>query len=79
MNITLSVSPAIVQEVRAYAARNDTSLNQLVRDYLAGLVGAAGERNERAEAFERFAKRTRTAAKRPYRFRRADAYEEELA
>ena len=79
MNITLSVPPAIVQEVRAYAARNDTSLNQLVRDYLAGLVGAAGERNERAEAFERFAKRTRTAATRPYRFRRADAYEEELA
>lgn len=66
MNIILSVPPAIVREVRAFAARNDVSLNQLARDYLAGLVGAAGERNERTDASERFAKRMRAGAKLPY-------------
>ena len=34
MSITLSIPPAIVQEVREWAESNGTSLNQYVRDCL---------------------------------------------
>ena len=34
MNITVSIPPAIVQEVRAWADENNTSLNQLIRECL---------------------------------------------
>lgn len=34
MSITLSVPPAIVQEVRLYAERHNTSLNALLRAYM---------------------------------------------
>ncbi|MCQ2394462.1 MAG: DUF6364 family protein [Kiritimatiellae bacterium] len=81
MSITLSVPPVIVQQVRAYAERNGTSLNQLIRDYLESLVGGVDRQRTRAEEFAQFAK-THGASKdrlRAYRFRRADAYEEELA
>lgn len=78
MSITLAIPTDLVQEVRAYAARNETSLNQLIRDYLVELVGIHGEADRRAEEFEHFAKMRGATQKRPYKFRRADAYEEEL-
>ena len=34
MSITLSIPPAVVQEVREWAEENGTSLNQFVRDCL---------------------------------------------
>ena len=34
MSITLSIPPAIVQEIRVWAEANDTSLNQYVRNCL---------------------------------------------
>ena len=38
MSITLSIPPAIVQEVREWAEANGTSLNQYVRDCLEAKV-----------------------------------------
>lgn len=38
MNITLSVDDRLVEEARKLAQARGTSLNQLVRDYLEGLV-----------------------------------------
>jgi len=38
MNITLSVEDRLVEEARKLARARGTSLNQLVRDYLEGLV-----------------------------------------
>lgn len=35
MSITLSIPPAIAQELRKWAEENGTSLNQYVRDCLA--------------------------------------------
>jgi hypothetical protein len=46
MNITLSVDDRLVEEARKLAQARGTSLNQLVRDYLEGLV-----RPERHESF----------------------------
>lgn len=38
MNITLSIDDRIVEEARKLAQARGTSINQLVRDYLEGLV-----------------------------------------
>jgi len=48
MNITLSADEVLVEEVRAYARKNGTSLNQLVRGYFASLVNSnAREKRQR--------------------------------
>ena len=54
MSITLSVPPAIVQEVRLYADKVGTSLNQLVRDYLQKTADASRREREKAakDAFD---------------------------
>lgn len=39
MNITLSARAELIRRAREYAAEHDTSLNQLIRDYLERLVG----------------------------------------
>lgn len=46
MNITLSVEDRLVEEARKLAQARGTSLNQLVRDYLEGLV-----RPQKTEAY----------------------------
>ena len=33
MSITLSIPPAVVQEARAYAAENGTTMSRLIREY----------------------------------------------
>lgn len=48
MNVTLSIPPEVVRDAREYASARSTSLNQLIRDYLAGLTKQA-ERQRRAE------------------------------
>ncbi len=50
MNITLSADPETIERTRAYARRHDTSLNQLVRDYLKRLT-AQEERRQVADEF----------------------------
>jgi hypothetical protein len=39
VNVTLSVDPDVVVRARRFAERRGTSLNQLIRDYLADLTG----------------------------------------
>jgi hypothetical protein len=46
MNITLSIDDRLVEEARKLAQARGTSLNQLIRDYLDGLV-----RPRRAESY----------------------------
>lgn len=46
-NITLSVDEAILDKVRIIAAQRKTSINGLVRDYLAD-IATADDRSERA-------------------------------
>ena len=47
MSITLSIPPAIVQEVREWAEANGTSLNQYVRDCLAAKAEELQEQRSR--------------------------------
>ncbi len=52
MSITLSVPPAIVQEVREWATANGTSLNKYLRDCLEAKVNELREqRRKRAAEF----------------------------
>lgn len=51
MNITLSADGELVRKARKYAEEHDTSLNQLIRDYLEHLVGEL-PREAAAEEFE---------------------------
>ena len=75
MSITLSVPPMIVQEARAYAERNATSINSMIRNYLAEVAGAETAENALAEEFAQLVKKRGVKMSRPYRFRRADAYD----
>ena len=50
MSITLSVPPAVVQDVRLYAERSKTSLNALLRAYMEKI--AEEERTKRAQESE---------------------------
>lgn len=55
MSITLSIPPAIVQEVREWAEANGTSLNQYIRDCLEAKVrDIQAMRKTRGEAFRDF-------------------------
>lgn len=45
-NITLSIDENVVKAVRIYAAKRDTSLNALVREYLGKLASQEEESQE---------------------------------
>jgi hypothetical protein len=56
MNITLAVDEKLVKEVRKIAVDRDTTLSNLVRDYLEKLAAenaASGRRRREREALER--------------------------
>ena len=69
-NLTLVISDEILKEARILALRQDTSVNQLVRAYLEGLVSEAGRRSAARERLE--GTRLDYAAE---RFRREETYE----
>lgn len=55
MSITLSIPPAIVQEIREWAEANGTSLNQYVRDCLAAKAEEIqDQRSRKAREFKAF-------------------------
>lgn len=71
MSITLSIPPAIVQEVREWAEANGTSLNQYVRDCLAAKAREIEQqRSARADRFLAFARANLAHAPKGWRFNR---------
>ena len=59
-NLTLSLDDDLLQKAREAAARDRTSVNALVRDYLASYVNARGRRLEALDAFEQVAERSQS-------------------
>ncbi len=57
-NITLSADESLIAAARAYAQAHQTTVNQLIRDYLARLTGHA----DGPEAAEEFAELARSHA-----------------
>jgi hypothetical protein len=73
MNITLSAEERVVEEARSWAAAHGTSLNALVRDFLARF----GADLDREAAAGQFAKNARTGAGRSEagtKFSRGETY-----
>jgi hypothetical protein len=51
MNITLSAGEELIKKARNYASERNTTINQIIRDYLARLVGEASN-DEVAREYE---------------------------
>jgi len=56
MNITLSAKESLIKKARRYAQEHDTSLNQLIRDYLESLISGDSD-TEAGEYFLRVSDR----------------------
>ena len=79
MSITLSIPPAIVQEVREWAEANGTSLNQYVRQCLeAKCAELKEERKTRRSQFLEFARTHEVSVPQGWRWSRDDAVEREM-
>ena len=73
MNITLSVDDEVIGSARRRAEALGTSVNQLVRDYLAQLAGESDAAAD-AEEFERLARQARGNS-RGWKLNREEIYE----
>ena len=76
MSITLSIPPAVVQEARAYALANGTTMSRMIREYFTNLVEPRKE--EAAAGSCRFLELAESAGVRlpkGWRFNRAECYE----
>lgn len=51
MRITFSIPMELVKEARMYATEHDTSLNQIIRDYLVCLATCRKRAEKEAEEF----------------------------
>jgi len=74
LNITLSADAELIKKGREYAKAHNSSLNQLVRDYLLRLTGG-GDAEKAAEEFVRIASTMAGKSDNGYRFSRDDIYD----
>lgn len=74
MNITLSADAALIRKSREYALVHNTSLNQLVRDYLLKLTGG-GEAEKSAIEFVHLANSHPGCSDSDFKFSRDDIYD----
>ena len=80
MSITLSIPPAVVQEARAYAAENGTTMSRMIREYFIGLVTPRPERkNGDACRFLELAQSANVHLPSGWRFNRSECYERPVA
>jgi hypothetical protein len=70
-NLTLTIEKDVLLEARKYALDHGTSVNRLVRDYLAGL---ASQEDERRKALKHFLNGPKTEIG-PITWKREDLYE----
>jgi len=80
VSITLSVSPAVVQEVREWAEEAGTSLNQYVRDCLEKKVSEIrAARKSNADRFLELTEKCMIRVPKGWKFDRAALYEERFS
>jgi hypothetical protein len=58
-NLTLTVDADVLKAARKVALDRDTSVNQMVRDYLAQVAGDTGERTSAREDLKNFFRTSR--------------------
>jgi hypothetical protein len=76
MNITLSASEKLIEKSREYARRHDTSLNNLIREYLKKLSDSSLDDNVTAgESFTAMTQKYAGESSPGYHFNRDDLYD----
>lgn len=75
VNLTLSLDENLLQRARELALRENTSVNALVREYLARYVDARSRRLQALDALDAVAERTESASQ--GRWSRESLYERE--
>ncbi len=80
-NLTLSVDDELLKQCRMYALQHDTSVNAMVREYLASLVDRGQERAKAVEELNRIADDLARQAMVPegYEWNREAVYGERVA
>jgi hypothetical protein len=73
MNITLSADKTLIEKARRYAKKQNTTLNNLVRDYLKKITGYA-DANKAADEFEAIAMENAGKSSKDYKFNRENIY-----
>ena len=79
MCMMLDVPPAIETRVSDYEKATGRSLRQMFLDYLLKELDRREEGRKRVQRFHELLARKTKLTGAPYRFRRQDAYDEELA
>jgi len=74
MNITLSADAEMIKKVREYAREHNTSLNQLVRDYLTRVTGGS-DAEKAANEFLQLAKTMPGCSDNGFKFSRDAIYD----
>ena len=79
MPITIDIPPAVVQEAKAFAESRNTTLQQLLVDYLDAELQRRREAQSALSRLDRVAERVSARLSgEPYKFNRADAYPEDV-
>jgi hypothetical protein len=79
MNLTLSIDDQLVERAREVARRQGTSLQELLRAYVATLVGAeASVTEELQRLWQKTDEHLKAHPPGAFKWRREDAYEERL-
>jgi len=73
MNITLSADKSLIAKARKYAQKHNTTLNNLVREYLKKIVYNS-DSDKAADEFEKNALSHAGKSDLNYRFKREDVY-----
>ena len=76
MSITLSIPPAVVQEARAFALQNGTTMSRMIREYFTNLVAPHKEETKAGRCrFLELAESAGARLPKGWRFNRAECYE----
>ena len=73
MNITLSADKKLIEDVRKYAKKKNTSINNLIRDLLSKIVNTS-DVNADADEFGNLALNNSGKSDKEYKFNRNEIY-----
>jgi hypothetical protein len=79
MSIMIDLPPAMAQEAQEYVTVRGTTLERLFLDYLKAELKRRRELDSAMSEFDALVEKTSSRRDAPYKFNRADAYQEVMA
>jgi hypothetical protein len=79
MSIMIDLPPALAQEAQEYVTVRGTTLERLFLDYLKAELKRWREADSAMSEFDALVEKTSSRRDAPYKFNRADAYQEVMA